>query len=384
MKTRIKATPLALAVAAAFALSATSALAWNEGGNGYHRDGANLSTSIHIKKDLGVFGGVFVGGYVDPQSDTEAVINDGQSSIYNDTKNIGNSNRASVDGNAANSATGNIGLNAAAGDNNVQANETALAVTDAARVFGMASAQVYNSQASFGNDTLNKGVTNNASLGGSALANAVGNIGVNVASGSSNLQKNALSAATADSNIAIASINNDQKTSGNWTGNFGLKKTTTKEAAISLRIGLKGQYAGISDQDGNQYLDTWNGETHPGSSNTGHIDVDNQVQYANDRPQHDHLNSSGQPAGDTSTGGAFSFNEQGDLALAGYATGTGPITITTWQHVTNTASIGDNALMNAAGNIGANVAAGSNNLQSNILSVSAALNTRVNGGGGQE
>jgi hypothetical protein len=366
MKTRIKATPLALAVAAAFALSATAAIAHDR--DHHNRDGAHLSTSVNINKDIDVKGGVYIRGFVDPKSDTEAVINDGQSSVFNETKNIGNSNRASVDGNAANSAQGNIGLNAAAGDNNVQANEAALAATDAASVFGMATAQVYNSQSSFGNDTLNKGVSNNATLGGSALANAVGNIGVNVASGSSNLQKNALSGAVADSNVAIASINNDQKTAGNWTGNFGLQKTTTKEAAISLNIGLVGGYVGIADQKGNIYPDTWSGDRHTGGTQTGHIDLDSDVQGATD-PLHD--------------GGALTFTELGLIGLQGQATGTGPVTITTWQHVTNTASIGSNALMNAAGNVGANVAAGSNNLQSNILAVSAALNT---GGatGGQE
>lgn len=51
---------------------------------------------------------------------------------------------------------------------------------------------------------------------------------------------------------------------------------------------------------------------------------------------------------------------------------------------TNTSSLGGNALMGAAGNIGVNIASGTNNQQYNGMAVSATQAGGSNGGGGGE
>ncbi|HEX5464276.1 MAG TPA: hypothetical protein VFW88_06130 [Burkholderiales bacterium] len=393
MKKQFKATPLALAVAAAFALSTTAALAdrggpgggWNDGGQQHEQQdpGASFQTSVKINKSVKIDGEVKVDGRIKVGSDAEAIVNNTQASHDNIGANTGHTNNASGSGDALAGSQGNIGLNIAAGDNNAQSNEAALAATDASQVFGAASAQVFMSQGANRNLTTNLGSVNNASLSGNVLQNAQGNIGANVAAGNSNVQKNVLAAAAADSNFAVSTINQSQDASGNVTVNAPLAVTTVKSMPVSLQVSMRGQYAGVSDQDGNQYLDSWSGALdHPSGNSTGHLDLDDQVQNANDRPQSSGLDANGNPNNDKSNGGALSFNEQGDMFLSGVVSGNMPVSITTYVATANNASLSGNALRGAMGNIGANVAAGSNNLQSNILAVSAALNSGAGGGGG--
>jgi uncharacterized protein YdeI (BOF family) len=392
MKKQFRTTPLALAVAAAFALSATTALAFDRDRDGPKRGdpqheqqdpGATLQTSVKINKSVKIDGKVDIDGKIKVGSDAEAIVNNSQASHGNAVTSTKHSNNASGSGDALGGAQGNIGLNIAAGDNNVQSNEAALAATDASQVFGAASAQVYMSQGANRNATVSLGSVNNASLSGNVLQNAQGNIGANVAAGSSNVQKNVLAAAAADSNFAVSTINQSQDASGNVTVNAPLAVTTTQSMPVNLQVSMRGQYAGVSDQDGNQYLDSWSGALdHPSGNSTGHLDLDDQVQNANDRPQSSGLDANGNPNNDKSNGGALSFNEQGDIFLSGVVSGNMPVSITTYVATANNASLSGNALRGAMGNVGANVAAGSNNLQSNILAVSAALNSGSGGGGG--
>ncbi|QNB11909.1 hypothetical protein [Paraburkholderia tropica] len=110
---------------------------------------------------------------------------------------------------AAKGASGNIGVNIAEGVNNAQSNDASLAAVDAGNVFG--NAQIFNTQSSGGNVKVNNYMLN-ASVGNNALANATGNIGVNVASGVGNAQNNSLAASTttSGSNASYAMIATDQ------------------------------------------------------------------------------------------------------------------------------------------------------------------------------
>jgi hypothetical protein len=122
-----------------------------------------------------------------------------QSVAFNVTANFGTSNNASVSGNAFDGASGNIGVNVASGDDNEQLNGLAASTTDD-NVYSTATAST--NQQSQGNVTLNgpycdTSTSNNASLSGNAFEGASGNIGVNVAAGTGNMQANTLAVAAA-------------------------------------------------------------------------------------------------------------------------------------------------------------------------------------------
>jgi hypothetical protein len=104
---------------------------------------------------------------------------------------------AGIGDGALGTASGNIGVNIASGVDNAQSNDAALSNMDVGPVFG--SAQIYSTQASSGSAKVGD-FNFVASVGANALANATGNIGVNVASGVGNVQNNSLAAsATTDS-----------------------------------------------------------------------------------------------------------------------------------------------------------------------------------------
>jgi hypothetical protein len=122
-----------------------------------------------------------------------------QSSRNNETHNYGAANNAGVEGAAFEGAGGNLGINVVSGDNNEQLNSLSASVGTTNAV---AVALGFVDQTSHGNNTSNDparqwcdqiATVNNASIQGSALAGAQGNIGINVAAGTGNLQGNTLS-----------------------------------------------------------------------------------------------------------------------------------------------------------------------------------------------
>jgi len=202
------------------------------------------------------------------------------------------------------------------------------ASVDATLVFGASlDAETFSKQYAVGNITHNLGSTNTAILGSDIAVNAAGNIGVNVAAGNSNAQGNQLAIASGDASQATATTTSYQVAMGNTTNNVGWFEeggVITTEVELSGMIG--GEYEG-----------------------TG---------------------------GD---GDALSFTEEGTLDL-GEVTLTGFVEHAVMEFVqghTNDATLGGNAFANASGNIGVNVAAGSNNLQGNALSIAAARTPAV-------
>jgi hypothetical protein len=121
------------------------------------------------------------------------------------TKNEGTTNNTNISGSAFNSASGNVGVNQASGDNNEQLNQLAAATTSN-NVYALATSTL--DQEWSGNKVSNdpydefcfyeQNTSNNANLSGGVLGNASGNIGVNQASGTGNLQSNSLSLAAAN------------------------------------------------------------------------------------------------------------------------------------------------------------------------------------------
>lgn len=354
------------------------------------------------KSSIKIKGSVNVTGEIKVKSSISALIDNKQMNESNHVINYLHTNEAGTDATAAvlQGAKGNIGLNMAAGDNNLQDNAAALAASDTDFVFDAADATVVVNQDSVRNEVCNHGTTNTAGLGGNSLRSAVGSIGVNIAAGNSNLQKNNLSATAASAGIGTAAVTVMQQTGHNFTANKGhydklrdtirvrLSGTLSQEEADN-KANITGGYSGTSDQYGDVYPDIWeyttgvptNQQHGTADPQTHHLDLDNvvQAQLPDDgNPATDETLTSADidPRGD---GGALLFNDKGsldgvalsDLALGG--TLSGRIVDVTYvaAPTINTASLSGNVLMEASGNIGVNVAAGTNNLQSNSLAMIA-------------
>ena len=362
MKIKYLLTPLALALA-----TTLSAAAFAEGRN----DGHGGNNNSHDSSFAG------------------AELTDSQENYSNYVNNEGTNNNASVDGSLG-GANGNVGVNVAAGDNNQQANAAAIAAADSAFIF--ASTDI--NQSAYGNLLENVSVPNNASLKNSA--NGVsGNLGVNIAAGNYNQQKNDMAiASSGDATSALASANTSQQSYGNATLNSAVKDYGNAQVSLSLNAngsyngGGKGSYKGsesgttkgTADQIGNVYLDSWTGVAggnhgvHPGGNATGHIDLDNQAQGAKD------LNKDGGALAFNEDGtykgresGDLSFREQGSTSLAGSVSGYIPVVSGFKAAVVNNANV-TGSLNGVNGNIGVNVAAGGGNQQSNSLTMASGCN----------
>ena len=385
MKFNFKYTPVALALITL----GVSSLTFANGDYPYKdMDNVNIEKDIRYKQSVKVKGNVKVNGQIRIESTSTALVDDSQVNYDNLGANERVTNSATVDGSAMSGVSGNVGLNVSAGDNNQQANAAALAVSDAGFLFGSVDAEIFADQDVYGNNVLNIGQTNISSIGGDAFSDAVGNIGVNISSGNSNQQKNDLAASVGAAVMSTATVSVDQNNNGNGTLNAPIQEDVVQDVQVSLGLSATGQYAGIVDQNGDTYPDVWSndpgdspvhGTNNPGP--VGHVDLDDVAQGASDRPVSSGLDGNGDPNGDTSEGGALGFNEQGDIALSGTVTGFIPVVVSTLDvATTNTSSLGGNAFANASGNIGVNIASGTNNQQYNGLAISS-TQSDIGGGG---
>ncbi|MCP5297822.1 MAG: adhesin [Zoogloeaceae bacterium] len=398
MKSIFKITPVALAVTAVFASPVFADSESN--GNGRHhgpyklenRASVDLDTEWDLKNDITVKGGALAIGIIPIGAESAAVVDGKQLNGGNEVFNDHNTNNAKVNGNAMSGASGNIGLNVTAGSNNQQANEAALSAVDAAFVF--ASAQNFALQSSSHNPTHNMGVANNATLNGNALMGASGNIGVNISAGSSNQQRNELSASVNTSGtMAKASTWGVQETSHNTVWNKPVDRQIENTVRVNMSGELGGGYigggrggysgttsgstSGNSYQMANYYLDSWSaGLPHPNGSSTGHLDMDNAIQNATANPNRQGVGGIGFDNVGTYRGsesGRLGFVEAGLVGLSGSFSGNVTYLQTIYRETTNNATLGGNALQGASGNIGVNIAAGSTNQQRNSMAIAAAL-----------
>jgi len=377
MKPTFKYTPIALALITLGMGSLTYA------------DEVDIDKKIKYKQDVTIEGDVDVRGVIRLDSSSTAIVDDSQLNYGNVGNNTEVTNAAVVGESAMSGASGNVGLNVTAGDSNQQANATALAVSDASFLFGSVDAEIFASQGISNNRVSNRGQTNISAIGGDAFSNATGNIGVNISSGNNNQQKNDLAASVGVARMSTATVAVSQNTNNSNTHNSSIEQDIVERVAVNLDFSASGQYAGVVDQNGNTYPETWSndpgdspvhGTNNPGP--VGHIDLDTAAQGASNRPVSSGLDGNGDPNGDLSNGGALGFNEQGDIALSGSVTGFIPVVRHVSLATTNTSSLGGNAFSGAAGNIGVNIASGTNNQQHNGLAISSTQAGLGNGGGG--
>jgi hypothetical protein len=352
-----------------------------------HGVSAELESDLSLTSDIDFTGNPTVSGDLEIDSAAIAVIDNRQSNSGNLGMNDELTNDASIGDNTATAAQGNLQFNVAAGDNNQQDNAAALSAADASFAFGLADSKVFVQQTGSGNATSNLGQTNMAGVADAAFADATGNIGVNVTSGNNNQQKNGLAASVATASYASAAVSSNQISSGNAVSNAPKVEEGMAEVQISLQGNIRGslgavtyQGTGNAYQKDNFYPDTWTGSSHPDGSQTGHIDLDSEMQGAVDNPYADGV---GGIAFDTDEEGTIMFGELGPDALSASLSGVLAVpTIDTVVAATNTASLSGDAFARASGNIGVNVSAGTGNQQANSLSLAVAQPSTGGGGGG--
>ncbi len=447
---QFKQTTLVMAVAALAASPAAFATDRPSFSKSYHEEvsvklvneaSLKIKKSVTFDQNVAIRGGATVYGRILVNSSATAVVDDKQINHDNHVLNQHHNNNATVNGNAMSGARGNIGVNVAAGDNNMQDNAAAISAADARFVFGASDAEVFVNQDSVRNVVINSGNVNNASVNGNAFRGAAGSIGVNVASGNSNLQKNNAAISVSGGSLSTSTVSNLQQSGNNNTLNAGrvdvYRDTTyvtmsgrmnggyggyayggyagsesgryagyqqggySGYASGATAANQSGTYRGISDQVGDLYVDNWNGQSHPGGSNVGHSDFDRYAQGAVDRNGDGgalSFNSNGSYSGTSrgayagresgqtagyesgsyagSSRGNYAGYETGNIGLAGTFSGYVETTRVVYTPTANNANLGGNAFAGARGNIGVNIASGTNNLQNNSLAVAATRGAR--------
>ncbi len=395
MNVALKRTMLAVAVG----LFCTSASVYAQDGNSEfsqsywldqgseHYQSIEFNKYLSLYKDIYLTGTPTVTGNIDIDSAAISIIDNRQKNHNNYGDNYWLENDASIGDDVGSNASGNLGFNVAAGDNNQQDNAAALAATDASFVFGMADSEVFVNQLGHSNETVNTGSPNTASISGNAFNAASGNIGVNVTAGNNNQQKNALAASVATSNLAEASVDSSQYSAGNETFNEGSLDYVFTEASVELSGfsigGYSGQYSGRGNayQANNYYPDTWTGKTHTGGSQIGHDDFDGEAQGAVKNPYRGD-DDMGQPIGGFAFDTDSSGTEMGDIGLESVLSGSVFALTPVVVMAMNDASLSGAAFQNASGNIGVNVSAGTGNQQANSLAMAVAQPAANGGGGG--
>jgi hypothetical protein len=253
----------------------------------------------------------------------------------------------------------------------------------------MVEAKIFSVQRAKYNDTENEGMTNSASVGDDALSFATGNIAVNVAAGNNNAQSNMLAVAVAPSGVSVATAYVSQKSMYNYTSNYPVKVEEVQEVPVSLDLSALGS-AGATTFGGD-YSGYWGGIEVGGFSGetegtvSGEYAGEQWIQgpYCYYRPGIEYGEFEGETEGEVSgsyaglQGGCEGGTLEGSvdaqpITLTGSVTGSVPVVVTTNVNTTNYAALGGSALAYASGNIGVNIAAGTNNLQANAFSVSYA------------
>ncbi|MGC9216617.1 hypothetical protein, partial [Acidithiobacillus sp.] len=269
-----------------------------------------------------------------------------QGSMFNATGN------AVLSGNAGQKASGNIGFNVATGSQNQQANAGALASNTNIDDTAASDASVNAGQTEmldFAWQVMNG--ANAVDFVGNALQGASGNIGVNMTSGIFNQQGNNMAASSAEySDYANASVGAAQTSMLNFNHsnqNYGYEVGGSNETGLygnvlqhaSGNIGVN-EAAGISNQQSNSLA---------------------IATAANN-------DSEGYPIGATANVAAT------QTMVADGTTQGNRYYWWNWSYVNNAAGLGSNALQGASGNIGANMASGNSNQQSNNTALSATSN----------
>jgi trimeric autotransporter adhesin len=259
----------------------------------------------------------------------DATVLASQGSVVNGTLRFITENNADAGYDVLNDASGNIGVNIAAGNGNQQANSLALAMQSGNGHDRDPAAFVFNGQFTGGNGSLTLGGDNLASGGDDVLNGASGNIGVNIAAGTGNQQSNAVAIARGNGNYASAGIESSQ---------LSMDNSVTSEGAYNSAFG---GYDALNGASGNIGVSIAAGAGNQQQNNLalaqGVAEDEASTAFAGVMANQD-----------------ASWNSVTDEGVINYAIG------------------GYGTLNGAKGNIGVNIAAGTGNQQANSLSIADA------------
>ena len=298
---------------------------------------------------------------------TQSLIENRQVINSNYVENEGTTNKATISGDVSKKAQGNIGINVGAGDFITQNNIAAISVSKTETE--LVSSTISSHQIATLNEIVNTPTTNTASAKDKVLSNAKGNISLNVAAGNVIAQTNLLSIAsgTASSGLAEAHIKQNI-----GAGVITFEGDFDTSAGYGYYYGY--EYGGYYSGD-YEINDMWNID--------GTYSYYYKYYYENDYTEiikDNEVENYGEEGSWTETGEYGEYYGEGEMGylgievdLSGEFSGVIPLlsggnTVTN-INTTNTASLSGNVLSGATGNIGVNVAAGSNILQANALSV---------------
>ncbi len=260
--------------------------------------------------------------------------------------NIGSDNDATLSNHVLQNASGNIGVNAAAGTQNMQANNVAVAMNMSTSSGGMANSSIANNQNAgpFGGSLSLYG-DDDAAITNHVLQNATGNVNVNVAAGADNMQANGLAATDNNAGkLATAAIDNDQGTEG-FHGNSA-RLSFTKWGSNNAYLNDKVLQNASGNVGANVAAGAWNEQANNLS-----------IAYA-----------AGPVASTTTATAAIADNQASNMAL--YLP-----SVAFDKMGAMTASLSDHVLQNATGNVGVNVASGLQNVQANNTALATGWGT---------
>jgi hypothetical protein len=315
----------------------------------------DLDKKVKVSKTLEYEGLVTINGNINVSGLGMAVVENVQESSMNEVGNYYHDNDAHITENAFENASGNIGVNQASGDFNAQTNSAALASIDANFAFGSGDAEIFSTQVGGFNGVWNEASTNTATIDGASFMNATGNIGVNIAAGNNNLQANNMAASAYSGALGEASVSNVQQTGHNGTMNMSVVEDSVEFININLALNADGSYDGTSGLAAPYYPEViLEGD---GGHNTGDGTIQGHIDFDFDNPTGSEV---------------MTFNEEGELDLAGTVSGALPFFIqTVTQKTNNSTLLAGTAFQNSSGNIGVNMASGTGNLQSNNLALTS-------------
>jgi trimeric autotransporter adhesin len=299
---------------------------------------ANLRRTLIALAISSVFAGpmAYAKHHTPPPSGTSVATNQQSTSHDKVINKSGVQNTSTIGKDAGESASGNLGVNVASGDNNQQSNVAAIA-SEAATSDTSDVAFLGSDQSNHHNFTFNGKTQNSATISSGDFDTDSGNVGVNVASGDGNQQSNAMSMASSSSDstdLSFAFADARQSVKDDRTINIG---NTNKASIGDAFYGDSGNIgANVAAGDNNQQLNALSASVAPGTAYA--MAAANVNQRSRDNT--------------TVNDPAYSWCD----------------TIAT----TNTASIAASALSGDTGNIGIDVASGTGNMQANVMALGAA------------
>lgn len=242
----------------------------------------------------------------------------------------GSTNSATTSNNVLRNASGNIGLNVAAGNSNMQVNNTDIALANGSLLKNTTASSVVNNLqwSNIFSASGSEGVVNTATAADHVLQNATGKIGLNLAAGAANMQGNS---------AAVSS---------------GLGVNPGGQASAAINSGqISGPFALTGASDNNDTATLSNRVLQNASG-----DIGVNAAAGDENLQGNNLAVSYNRSGVDANAAAASFQAAG---LIGAMT----------SGADNDATLANRVLQNATGNIGANLAAGQQNMQANSLSL---------------